>query len=295
VDYVGLIVDRAIATVYRRPGHSATDEPSCHVTSQSTLCSLNSRILLIWLAIPVALYAPQTPMFIPLGDDNSRRRRVPLVMWLLVVLNGTVWFFELAYGERFIAAYAAIPFELSTGLDLTTTKYISIQGERIAIPQAPGPSPIYLTLLTSMFMHGSWMHLFGNMIYLLIFGDQIEDRLGHLRFLVFYLLAGVAAGLAQVIATPTSVLPCVGASGAIAAVLGAYLVLHPRNFIHVLLFRSIVSLPAFVVLGFWGVMQVLGHFGNPSEQGGVAYMAHIGGFVVGIGGGFLLRLLGQRR
>jgi membrane associated rhomboid family serine protease len=234
-------------------------------------------------------------MFIPLGDDNSRRRRVPLVMWLLVVLNGTVWFFELAYGERFIAAYAAIPFELSTGLDLTTTKYISIQGERIAIPQAPGPSPIYLTLLTSMFMHGSWMHLFGNMIYLLIFGDQIEDRLGHLRFLVFYLLAGVAAGLAQVIATPTSVLPCVGASGAIAAVLGAYLVLHPRNFIHVLLFRSIVSLPAFVVLGFWGVMQVLGHFGNPSEQGGVAYMAHIGGFVVGIGGGFLLRLLGQRR
>jgi membrane associated rhomboid family serine protease len=205
-----------------------------------------------------------------------------------------VWFLELERGELFIAAYAAIPFELSTGIDLTSTKFISVQGERIAIPQAAGPSPIYLTLLTSMFMHGSWMHIIGNMAYLVIFGDQIEDRLGHLRFLIFYLLAGITAGMAQVLATPTSVLPCVGASGAIAGVLGAYLILYPANSIRVLLFRSIVSLPAFIVLCFWGVMQVLGHFGNPSEQGGVAYMAHIGGFAVGVAASLLVKLFGRR-
>jgi membrane associated rhomboid family serine protease len=234
-------------------------------------------------------------MFIPIGDDNSRRLRPPVVVWLLVALNGIVWFLELQHGDQFIAAYAAIPFEISTGIDLTSTKYISIQGERIAIPQAAGPSPIYLTLFSSMFMHGSWMHIFGNMIYLLIFGDQIEDRLGHLRFLIFYLLAGIAAGIAQVITTPNSVLPCVGASGAIAGVLGAYLILFPGNSIRVLVFRSIIIMPAFIVLGFWGVMQVLGHFGNPSEQGGVAYMAHVGGFVVGVGGSILVRLSGRRR
>jgi membrane associated rhomboid family serine protease len=234
-------------------------------------------------------------MFIPIGDDNSRRRRIPIVIWLLVILNGIVWFLELQLGDHFIAAYAAIPFELSTGTDLTATKYVTMHGERIAIPQAAGPSPIYLTLLSSMFMHGSWMHIFGNMIYLLIFGDQIEDRLGHIRFLLFYLFAGIAAGLAQVITTPLSVLPCIGASGAIAGVLGAYLILYPSNSIRVLLLRSIVALPASVVLGFWGVLQVLGHFGNPSEEGGVAYMAHVGGFVVGVVTGILLKMFRPQR
>jgi membrane associated rhomboid family serine protease len=234
-------------------------------------------------------------MFIPIGDDNTRRLRTPFVVWILVALNGFVWFLELQLGEHFIAAYAAIPFEISTGVDLTSTKYITMQGERIPIPQAPGPQPLYLTLLTSMFMHGSWMHIIGNMVYLLIFGDQIEDRLGHLRFLIFYLVAGLAAGLAQVIATPMSVLPCVGASGAIAGVLGAYLVLYPRNAVHVLLFRQVVLMPALIVLGFWGVLQVLGHLGNPSEGGGVAYMAHIGGFVVGLATGIALGLFGRRR
>ncbi len=234
-------------------------------------------------------------MLIPVGDDNTRRLRTPFIVWLCVLANAVVWSLELKLGDHFIAAYAAIPFELSTGIDLTSTKFITIQGERLAIPQAPGPQPLYLTLLTSMFMHASWMHIIGNMVYLLIFGDQIEDRLGHVRFLLFYLLAGVAAGWAQVLSSPSSILPCVGASGAIAGVLGAYLVLHPTNTIQVLLFRSIVPMPAIVVLGFWGVLQVMGHLGNPSEQGGVAYMAHLGGFVVGVGVGLALRLFTSPR
>jgi membrane associated rhomboid family serine protease len=145
-----------------------------------------------------------------------------------------------------------------------------------------------------MFMHGSWMHIIGNMVYLLIFGDQIEERLGRLKFLIFYLLAGIAAGLAQVWVTPLSPLPCVGASGAIAGVLGAYLILYPSNAIRVLVFRSVINLPAFLVLGMWGFMQVAGHLGAPGEQGGVAYMAHIGGFITGLVTSVFLKLFPSR-
>jgi membrane associated rhomboid family serine protease len=234
-------------------------------------------------------------MFIPLGDDNTRRYRTPLIVWLFVVANALVWILELNLGERFIASYAAIPLELSTGTDITATKYISVQGERFPIEHGPGPRPIYLTLLTSMFMHGSWGHIIGNMVYLLIFGDQIEDRYGHFKFLFFYVFTGVVAGVAQVLADPSSILPCVGASGAIAGVLGAYFVMYPANTVRVLIFRDIIHLPAFIVLGFWGVMQVLGHFGNPTSGGGVAYMAHVGGFVAGVVVASLYRVAPRRR
>jgi membrane associated rhomboid family serine protease len=178
--------------------------------------------------------------------------------------------------------YAAVPFEIVHGVDLVTTQYFTIRGEHIPIVQAPGPSPIYWTLLTSMFMHASWMHIIGNMVYLLIFGDQIEDKLGHFKFLAFYLVAGVVAALAQILTAPNSVVPTVGASGAIAGVLGAYLMLYPRNAVRVLLFNSVVALPAYYVLGVWVLMQVLGHLGSTGAQApGVAYMAHIGGFAVG--------------
>jgi membrane associated rhomboid family serine protease len=210
-------------------------------------------------------------------------------VWLLVLANAVVWACQLQYGDGFVASYAAIPYEISTGIDLTSTKYITVEGQRLSIPQGPGPHPIYLTLLSSMFMHGSWMHIIGNMVYLLIFGDQIEDRLGHLRFLVFYLIAGIAAGVGQVLAQPLSVLPCVGASGAIAGVLGAYLVLYPRNAVKVLLFRDIVLMPASIVLGFWAVMQVVGKFGTPGSEGGVAYTAHVAGFAVGFAVGILVK------
>jgi len=233
-------------------------------------------------------------MFIPVGDDNSARKRLPIVTWALVAMNTYVWFLELSKGERFLASYAAIPYEITTGIDLLATKYLPRGGEYIPIPNGPGPHPIQLTLLTSMFMHGSWMHIIGNMVYLLIFGDQIEDRLGRVKFLLFYLMAGIAAGLAQVWATPLSPLPCVGASGAIAGVLGAYLILYPGNAIRVLVFRNIINLPAFLVLGMWGFMQVAGHLGAPGEQGGVAYMAHIGGFIVGLIASVFIKLFSRQ-
>jgi membrane associated rhomboid family serine protease len=221
-------------------------------------------------------------MFIPIGDDNSQRRTTPIVVWLLVLGNIVGWFLELTRGERFMVAFATIPFEITHGVDLVAKQPLSVHGEMLLIPQAPGPSPIYLTVLTSMFLHGSWGHIIGNMVYLLIFGDQIEDRLGHLRFLLFYLGAGVVAALAQVWGDPSSIVPCVGASGAIAGVLGAYLLLYPRNTVRMLFFRSIINVPASIVLGMWGVMQVLGQLDSASSQApGVAYLAHLGGFAVG--------------
>ena len=236
-------------------------------------------------------------MFIPLGDDNSRRRSFPIVVWAIVLLNAIVWYLELAHGERFMASYAAIPLEITRGVDLTTTQYLSVDGHRVAIPQGQGPEPIYLTILTSMFMHASWMHIIGNMVYLLIFGDQIEDEMGHLRFLLFYLLAGVTACFAQIYADPTSIIPCVGASGAIAGVLGAYLILHPRNPVRVLVIRSLVIIPAWFVLGLWIVMQVLSHANEAFTGGhsGVAYMAHIGGFAVGFVISIVMRTRARRR
>jgi membrane associated rhomboid family serine protease len=229
-------------------------------------------------------------MFIPLGDDNRGRRITPLVNYGLIVLNAFVWYLQLTRGESFTASYAAIPLELTQGMDVIKTQFITIQGEHIPIPQGPGPHPLWLTIFSAMFMHGSWMHLIGNMVYLAIFGDQVEDRLGHIRFLIFYIFAGVVATLTQVFADPTSIIPSIGASGAIAGVLGAYLVLYPGNKVRVLLIRDIVILPASLVLGMWVVLQVVGQASAQQGQGGVAYMAHIGGFVVGFAAGALLRV-----
>lgn len=235
-------------------------------------------------------------MFIPIGDDNTRRQRFPFVVYLLVALNAYVWFLELRNGEEFLAMYAAVPFEIIHGVDLVTTQYFTIRGESIPIVQAPGPSPIYLTLITSMFMHASWMHIIGNMVYLLIFGDQIEDRLGHFKFLAFYVVAGVVAALAQIATAPNSILPTVGASGAIAGVLGAYLILYPRNAVRMLVFNGIVILPAYLVLGLWVLLQFLGHLGSVGAQApGVAYMAHIGGFAVGFAVSWFIRGRSPRR
>jgi membrane associated rhomboid family serine protease len=235
-------------------------------------------------------------MFIPLGDDNSQRRTYPFIVLGLIALNAFVWYLQMKFGEVFTAAYSAVPFELSHGVDIVRPTIVKIDGTRIPIPQAAGPSPIYLTIFSSMFMHASWMHIIGNMLYLYIFGDQIEDEMGHVKFLFFYLTAGVAASIAQVVAAPDSVIPCVGASGAIAGVLGAYLVLHPNNAVRVLVFRSIVFMPANIVLGMWGVMQVLGQVGSEAAQAsGVAYMAHIGGFVTGLVVALGMRLSRRRR
>jgi membrane associated rhomboid family serine protease len=185
-------------------------------------------------------------------------------------------------GDRFTMGYSTIPYEITHGVDLTGLKRIVVDGHSVVLRNFAGPTPIYLTLLTSMFMHGSWMHIIGNMLYLWIFGDQVEDRLGHLKFLVFYLLCGLVSGLAQVFSSPSLMLPGLGASGAIAGVLGAYLLRFPRNRVRVLVLRAVVAVPAVVVLGFWILLQVISQISVVQSAGGVAYMAHIGGFVAGL-------------
>jgi membrane associated rhomboid family serine protease len=133
-----------------------------------------------------------------------------------------------------------------------------------------------------MFMHAGWLHLGGNMLYLWIFGDNVEDRLGHAKFLIFYLLCGIAATYAQVLVNPNSNVPNLGASGAIAGVLGAYLIMFPGGRVRVMMGRGIIPMPALVVIGFWFLLQVFSSFGAASSGGGVAYMAHVGGFVAGL-------------
>jgi membrane associated rhomboid family serine protease len=232
-------------------------------------------------------------MFIPLGDDNSGRRTTPYVVYGLVAANALMWYLQLQSGQSFTYGFSAVPYEITHGIDLTQSSMVDVRGQDFPIPQYPGPHPIQLTLLTSMFMHGSWMHILGNMLYLWIFGDQIEDLLGHVKFLIFYIVCGIAAAMAQIIYNPDSVIPTLGASGAIAGVLGAYLIKHPTNRVRVLMFRYITHMPAAVVLGFWIVLQIFSQIGTPAGKAtGVAYMAHIGGFIAGV---MLILIFGRGR
>jgi membrane associated rhomboid family serine protease len=231
-------------------------------------------------------------MVMPLGDDDLDRHRTPYVTFALIAINIVVWLLELSGGERFINGYSAIPFEITHNTDLVGNQSVDVGGQSITIPMYPGPSPIYLTLLTSMFMHASWMHIIGNMLYLWIFGDNIEDRLGHVKFLLFYLVCGFAASAAHIIFSASSVIPGLGASGAIAGVLGAYLILFPKNNVRVLFARQIVNMPAFIVLGLWIALQIFSQIGvSGGQSSGVAYLAHIGGFFAGV---VLIFLFGGR-
>src|SRR4051812_36907899 len=238
--------------------------------------------------------------FLPLGDDNTRRKLTPYVVWGLVAANAVMWLAQLQLGDAFTNGYATVPREITTGVDLvgTQTLIVEHQGQRVAVPihEAAGPHPIQLTLLTSMFMHGGWMHILGNMLYLVIFADQIEDLLGHARFLIFYVLCGLAAGAAQVLYRPDSIIPCLGASGAIAGCLGAYLVKYPTNGVRVIVGRWLTVLPAWVVLGAWIALQLFSQVGTVGNEagGGVAYLAHIGGFAAGVVLVFVLAI-GRKR
>jgi membrane associated rhomboid family serine protease len=207
---------------------------------------------------------------IPLKDVNPTRIR-PYITWILIALNVLVFLFELmtdAAGELETLIYNAgvVPY-------LITSRPFSVST---------------LSIFTSMFLHGGWTHLLGNMLYLWIFGDNIEDRLGHLRFIVFYFLGGIAAAVSQILIAPDSTIPMVGASGAIAAVLGAYLVEYPRARVRSLVtlgyYIRIAQVPAVIVLGMWFVLQFFNGFLSLSATatGGVAYFAHIGGFVAGL-------------
>ena len=232
-------------------------------------------------------------MVMPLRDDDTDRHTVPVVTYVLIAINVIVWLIELSLGEKFINGFSTVPYEITHGTDLVGTRTVEAGGQSIPITLYPGPTPIYLTLLSAMFMHASWMHIIGNMLYLWIFGDNIEDRVGHAKFVAFYLLCGLVASAAHVMVGTDSVIPSLGASGAIAGVLGAYLVLFPKRKVKVLMMRQIVHMPAFMVLGLWILLQLFGQFSVAGgEGGGVAYMAHIGGFVAGV---VLIFLLGGRR
>jgi len=223
-------------------------------------------------------------MVMPLGDDNLDRHSTPVVTYILIAINVIVWFLELTGGESFINGYSTVPFEIMHNTDLVGSQAVDVGGgQKVAIELYAGPKPVYLTLLSSMFMHGSWMHIIGNMVYLWIFGDNIEDRLGKAKFLTFYLICGLAASAAHILFFADSVIPSLGASGAIAGVLGSYLILYPKKKVRVLVARSIVNMPAWAVLGLWIALQVYSQIGvSGGQSSGVAYLAHIGGFVAGV-------------
>lgn len=205
----------------------------------------------------------------PIGDDNASRRTVPVVTYALIALNVLFFFVELGGGDAFIEPWAFVP-----------RRFLA------------NPIGDFLTLFSSMFMHAGWVHLGGNMLYLWIFGDNVEDRFGHIKFSAFYLLCGLAATFAQLAFSMGSNVPNLGASGAIAGVLGAYLLMFPQGKVNVLMGRGVIPMPALVVIGLWIVLQLfsgIGSIANTADTGGVAYMAHIGGFIAGFVLTFLFR------
>lgn len=237
-------------------------------------------------------------MVLPLGDLH-RTQIVPFVTYGLIAINVAVFLVQQQQGDEFTLAYAATPYEVWQNEDLNEVipKQVTVRirdplgrGDRlerrtVALRHAPCPIPVRWTLLTSMFLHGSWMHLIGNMLYLWIVGDNVEEVLGPVRYLIVYLACGLVGSLAQIAIDPDSVTPTLGASGAIAGMMGAYVIWFPHNQIRVLLFRFITELPAVIVIGGWIVLQIwLGanSLGGGKEQGGVAYMAHVGGAITGI-------------
>jgi len=236
----------------------------------------------------------RSDMLLPIGDDNRDRRSFPFVNYSLIILNIFVFVFLQIWGNNiyFTFSYATIPAEILTGRDIVTDNQLLIDPLSGQAFEMPGlqhtPIPVFFTLITALFMHGGWAHLGGNMLYLWIFGDNLEDRLGHFNYLVFYLLCGVLSGLSHVFSTlffgQDLLTPCLGASGAISAVLAGYVVLFPHKRIYVWLLFFVFAVPAFLVVGLWFLFQVsngLGALGG-EQAGGVAYAAHIGGFIFGL-------------
>lgn len=233
-------------------------------------------------------------MVMPLGDDNSDLRIRPVVNYVLIALNVLVFvvFQGMGANDKFTYKFSTVPEEIRTGKDVVTedrTVTDPSTGQEIVVPGLqPTPVSVYLTLLTSMFMHGGIAHLLGNMWFLWIFGDNIEDRMGHPRYAVFYLLTGLIASLSHVFMNmngPSSQIPSLGASGAISGVMGAYIVLCPGRQVRVLMMRMITVVPGWVAVGLWFLFQILsssGILGGEPGGGGVAYAAHIGGFIAGM-------------
>lgn len=208
---------------------------------------------------------------LPIGDDNSQLTRTPIVTYVLLGLNVIAFIYELTLGsglEQFIGEWGTVPVEILRGEDLAS-------------------------LFTSMFLHAGWAHLIGNMFFLKIFGDNVEDRFGPVWFLIFYLVTGLVASLAHILLNPDSTIPSVGASGAISGILGAYIVFFFRNRVNVWVFYTVITVPAWVMIGLWAGEQFLATYGSivRTEQttGGVAYAAHAGGFLAGVILAFIAR------
>jgi len=231
-------------------------------------------------------------MVFPISDDNTGRVTTPYVTYALIAVNVFVFVFLQGLGtnERFTYAFSTVPYEIRTGVDVARDVPVEVGGERGSIPLQPTPFSVYLTLLTSMFMHGSLMHLLGNMWFLWIFGDNVEDELSHARYLAFYLVTGLVASLSHVVSTfafgDNPFIPSLGASGAISGVMGGYLVLHPQRRVRVIMFRVLTDVPGYVAVGLWFVFQLISAFGvigqGSQAGGGVAFMAHVGGFIAGV-------------
>jgi len=230
----------------------------------------------------------------PIGDDNSDRTTTPYVNYILIALNVIVFVFlqGLSGDSPFTYSYATVPGEILSGHDIVTSARVITDpstGDRFTMPGlGPTNIPVYFTLITSMFMHGGLAHIGGNMLYLWIFGDNIENAIGHKRYLLFYLLCGIIASLSHVFATKflgqNVLIPSLGASGAISGVLGAYILLFPKRRVTMFLFRFITHVSAFWAIGIWIVFQIINGLGmlGGSEAGGVAYAAHVGGFLAGL-------------
>ncbi len=233
-------------------------------------------------------------MIFPLGDDNRDRRIFPFINYLLIAINIFVFVFFQDFGnnQKFTYEFSTVPKEILTGKDVITkpeTFRDQETGQRYQIPGLQAtPIPVYLTIITSMFMHGGIAHIFGNMIFLFVFGDNIENRIGHLRYLFFYLICGILASLAYVYSAVflnlNLLIPTLGASGAISGVLGAYILIYPKRRVSVLIFYFLTNVSAFFAIGLWFVFQLISSLGllGGSDSGGVAYGAHIGGFLAGL-------------
>lgn len=246
-------------------------------------------------------------MVLPIGDYQPTIRQ-PVITWLLIALNVLAYLVQLDRGQSFTNAYAVTPYEVMHGQDVTgPAQQLLVRapdGQVYAIPDPgqnvfnnpdfqhqPTSLPVWTTLLTAMFLHGSPLHLLGNMLFLWIFGDNVEDFLGRLEYLLLYIFSGIVGFLAQAMSSPDSVIPVLGASGAVAGVMGAYLLLFPLNSIRVLIFYFPADLPAYIVIGLWIVSQfVLGmlELDRLGKTGGVAYLAHIGGVAMGMLATYLL-------
>lgn len=221
----------------------------------------------------------------PIGDDNSDRIITPFVNYAFIGINILVFLLlqQIGSNDAFSYAYSLVPKEIMTGVDISGIQVVRDSfGNTGQVQHFDTPLPVYFNFLSSMFMHGDIMHIFGNMLFLWIFGDNLENLLGHVRFAAFYIVCGFAAAIAQIVMDTDSIIPMLGASGAISGVLGGYILLFPQRKVRALIFNFLTTVPAFVAIGIWiGYQMIVGYL-TPAGTGGVAYAAHIGGFIAGV-------------